>query len=88
MSGANYWYCEICNQKALYDEGDEVRQDIVVMHTSCIWQDRKERAEGLRLEISSQIEVEALKCVGDDGPDLVSRSAYSHAAKIASGVTS
>ena len=58
MAGGEYWHCEICNQKALYDGSDDNRQDIVVMHVSCMWRDRKERDADLQEKIAREIEID------------------------------
>lgn len=48
MSGANYWHCEVCNQKALYDYNDESTPGIAVVHTACLEKDRADRERQVR----------------------------------------
>jgi hypothetical protein len=56
MAGADYWYCPICNQKALYDDSDQDGADIEVVHQQCLERDRTAREQALREKIATEIE--------------------------------
>ncbi len=38
MSGGNYEYCDVCDQKALYVGEDDIPEGVIVTHRAC--QDR------------------------------------------------
>lgn len=89
MSGANYFYCAVCDRKALYDHDEDETPDVVVMHPECLERDRADRAGSLREQVARDIETELAAAIRGN-PDQRTRSprqemAYKISAHIARG---